>query len=116
MAVRVTYYNPEASQTPLAVLMPLFILAAPLFDTAAVVVIRTLNRKPFWIGDHNHISHRFEKMGMSRKRAVACVHLLAVIIALSVWPLLWAEQETGWILLVQATLLLSLISILQAKK
>ena len=116
LAVSVTYYTPETGGTPLAVLMPLFILAAPLFDTAAVVAIRTRNRKPFWIGDHNHISHRFEKMGMSRKRAVACVHLLAIIIALSVWPLLWAERETGWILLTQALLILLLVSVLQNQK
>ena len=116
LAVSVTYYTPESIGTPLAVLMPLFIMATPLFDTAAVVLIRTRNRKPFWIGDHNHISHRFEKMGMSKKRAVACVHLLAVIIALSVWPLLWAEKETGWILLTQAMLILLLVSVLQRQK
>ncbi len=112
ISVSVTYYNP-ASGNPLAVLLPIFILALPLFDTLAVVVIRTRNRKPFWIGDHNHISHRFVRMGMTPKQAVFCVHLLSIVTALSVWPLLWADSGTGWILLLQAVMLLSLISFLQ---
>ncbi len=49
-----TRQNPH----PLAVLTPLFFLAAPLLDLAQVVIYRTLNRKPFWIGDNNHLSHR----------------------------------------------------------
>lgn len=113
VSVSVIYYNPLAGSNPLAVLLPLFILALPLFDTLAVVVIRTRNRKPFWIGDHNHISHRFVRMGMSPKQAVFCVHLLSIVTALSVWPLLWADGGTGWILLAQAAMLLMLISFLQ---
>jgi UDP-GlcNAc:undecaprenyl-phosphate GlcNAc-1-phosphate transferase len=116
VSASVTYFNFEGSLTKFPVLVPFFVLALPLFDTLMVCIIRYRLGKPFWIGDHNHISHRFEKMGMSKKRAVACVHLLAVIIALSVWPLLWAEKETGWILLTQAMLILLLVSVLQRQK
>ncbi len=109
----VTYYS-SASSTGLTVLMPLFILALPLFDTMAVVAIRLRRRKPFWIGDHNHISHRFVRMGMSRPLAVGSVHLLALIIGLSVIPLLWVDRATATVLFVQAILLLLLVTLLQA--
>ncbi len=112
ISASVTYYSSETSSF-LAVLLPLFILALPLFDAGAVVLIRLRKRKPFWIGDHNHISHRFVAMGMSRAQAVNAVHLLAIIIALSVWPLLWADRATAAVLFTQALLLLGLVTLLQ---
>jgi UDP-GlcNAc:undecaprenyl-phosphate GlcNAc-1-phosphate transferase len=64
----------------LAVLSPLLVLAIPLIDLAQVVVLRTLNRKPFWIGDTNHLSHRLVRAGLSRTRAVLLLWLAAVMI------------------------------------
>ncbi len=112
-SVFITYFRPENTSSQLSVLLPLFILAVPLFDTAAVVVIRTLNRKPFWIGDHNHISHRFVRMGLSRPGAVRMVHLLAVIISLGTLPLLWSDLRTAAVMAGQMVLLLLFVSVLQ---
>jgi UDP-GlcNAc:undecaprenyl-phosphate GlcNAc-1-phosphate transferase len=108
-----TYYQQGITQTPLAVLIPLFILAIPLFDLLSVVVIRIKIRKPIYIGDNNHISHRFNKMGMTKKTAVLCVHLLAIIVSLSVLPMLWGDVLTAMICFIQACVVLLLISILQ---
>jgi UDP-GlcNAc:undecaprenyl-phosphate GlcNAc-1-phosphate transferase len=55
-------------------------LAIPLIDLAQVVVFRTLKRKPFWIGDTNHLSHRLVRAGLSRTRAVLLLWLIAAII------------------------------------
>jgi UDP-GlcNAc:undecaprenyl-phosphate GlcNAc-1-phosphate transferase len=71
-----TKQNPH----PLAVLSPLFVLAIPLLDLAQVVIFRTLKRKPFWIGDTNHLSHRLVRAGLSRTRAVLLLWLIAAII------------------------------------
>ena len=108
-----TFYKEGFTETPLSVLIPLFVLAIPLFDLLSVVIIRLKAGKPVYIGDNNHISHRFFKMGMSRKNAVHCVHLLAIIIGLSVLPLLWGNILTTIISLVQACVILILVSILQ---
>jgi UDP-GlcNAc:undecaprenyl-phosphate GlcNAc-1-phosphate transferase len=64
----------------LAVLSPLLVLAVPLIDVAQVVILRTLNRKPFWIGDTNHLSHRLTRAGLSRTRAVLVLWLAAAVI------------------------------------
>lgn len=109
----VTYFRLDQSLSRFPVLIPLFILAIPLFDTAVVVVIRTLNKKPFWIGDHNHISHRFVAMGLSRKRAVQLVHLMALAIGLGTLPVMWGSFQTAAILILQALILLLIVSILQ---
>ncbi len=113
ISARVTYYNPAISTTHLTILIPLFILAVPLFDTLAVVCIRLYNRKPIYIGDHNHISHRFLHMGMTRKSAVLLVHLTALVSGLGVLPLLWGDERTCAVLLVQGVTFILLLSILQ---
>jgi UDP-GlcNAc:undecaprenyl-phosphate GlcNAc-1-phosphate transferase len=71
-----TKQNPH----PLAVLSPLFVLAIPLLDLAQVVIFRTLKRKPFWIGDTNHLSHRLVQLGLNRTQAVLLLWLAAAII------------------------------------
>ena len=83
------------------------------FDLLSVIVIRLKAGKPIYIGDNNHISHRFNKMGMSRKNAVLCVHLLSIIISLSVLPLLWGDILTTVVSIIQALVILILISVLQ---
>ena len=109
----VTFFDKSFSLSRFPVLIPLFILALPLFDTAMVVCIRTFNRKPFWIGDHNHISHRFVRMGFSRKRAVMLVHLMALTIGLGILPVFWGNFLTAAILVIQALLMLGIITFLQ---
>jgi UDP-GlcNAc:undecaprenyl-phosphate GlcNAc-1-phosphate transferase len=62
------------------VLSPLLVLAVPLADLAQVVIARTLHRRPFWIGDTNHLSHRLVRLGLSRSQAVLFLWLAAVMI------------------------------------
>jgi UDP-GlcNAc:undecaprenyl-phosphate GlcNAc-1-phosphate transferase len=85
MAILPHFYTKQEPH-PLAVLAPLLVLAIPLVDLAQVSLFRTLNRKPFWIGDTNHLSHRLVRAGMSRTRAVLILWLLAVVTgALANW-------------------------------
>lgn len=79
MAILPHFYTKQ-NPRPLAVLSPLLVLAVPLIDLAQVVVMRTLTRKPFWIGDTNHISHRLARTGLGRIRAVLLIWLAALII------------------------------------
>jgi UDP-GlcNAc:undecaprenyl-phosphate GlcNAc-1-phosphate transferase len=68
--------NPHA----LAVLSPLLILAVPLGDMAWVILLRWKLGKPFYIGDNNHLSHRFVQRGLTRTKAVMLIWLLAATI------------------------------------
>ncbi len=115
MGILVNYYRPALPGTRFSILIPCFILAIPIFDVAAVVVIRLRQRKPIYIGDHNHISHRFLRMGMSRPQAVLMVHLLALCIGLSVLPLMWGDERTTAVCLIQACTILLLVSLLQVR-
>jgi UDP-GlcNAc:undecaprenyl-phosphate GlcNAc-1-phosphate transferase len=79
MAILPHFYN-KHNPHPLAVLAPLLALAIPLIDLAQVVLLRTLNKKPFWIGDTNHLSHRLVQLGLNRTKAVLMLWLIAAII------------------------------------
>ena len=76
MAILPHFYT-KKNPHPLAVLAPLLVLAIPLLDIAQVTLLRTLNRKPFWIGDTNHLSHRLVRAGLGKTRAVLLLWLAA---------------------------------------
>jgi UDP-GlcNAc:undecaprenyl-phosphate/decaprenyl-phosphate GlcNAc-1-phosphate transferase len=85
LAILPHFYTPGKPRR-LAVLTPLLVLALPLFDLGCVVIIRTLNRKPFYIGDTNHLSHRLVRRGLSKTTAVLLIWLLAAVSgSLAVW-------------------------------
>ena len=85
MAILPHFYTRQ-NPRPLAVLAPLFVLAIPLADLAQVSLFRTLNKKPFWIGDTNHLSHQLTRIGMSRTHAVLILWLIAAIVgAVACW-------------------------------
>jgi UDP-GlcNAc:undecaprenyl-phosphate GlcNAc-1-phosphate transferase len=85
LAILPHFYS-TASPRPFAVLTPLLVLALPLADLLNVVVIRTLNRKPFYIGDTNHFSHRLVRLGLSKTTAVLLLWLAGALCGtLAVW-------------------------------
>ena len=85
MAILPHFYTKQ-NPHPLAVLAPLLVLAIPLLDLAQVSVLRTLNKKPFWIGDTNHLSHRLVRAGCTRTRAVLLLWLAATVLGvLACW-------------------------------
>jgi UDP-GlcNAc:undecaprenyl-phosphate GlcNAc-1-phosphate transferase len=80
------HFHTPGRPRPLAVLTPLLVLAVPLVDLAWVVAIRTWNRKPFYVGDTNHLSHRLVRRGLSKTTAVLMIWLLAAVCgAVGVW-------------------------------
>ena len=76
MAILPHFYT-KLNPRPLAVLSPLLVLAVPLTDLAQVVVMRTLNRRPFWLGDTTHLSHRLSRAGLGNTGAVLFLWLTA---------------------------------------
>lgn len=86
MAILPHFYTKQ-NPRPLAVLSPLLVLAVPLIDIAQVTIVRTFNRKPFWIGDTNHVSHRLARAGLGKIRAVLLLWLIAAAIGAAAWLL-----------------------------
>ncbi len=60
-------------------LTPVLILLIPIFDTIIVTVTRKLSGRRVAQGGRDHASHRLVALGMSERRAVLMLYLLAVI-------------------------------------
>ncbi len=67
-----------AQSTVATLMLPLLILAIPILDTTLVTITRLLEGRPVHQGGRDHASHRLVYRGLSEKRAVV---LLAVIAA-----------------------------------
>src|SRR5688500_3859343 len=65
-----------AGPTFASMLLPLLVLAIPILDTALVTVRRLLEGRPVTQGGRDHASHRLVYYGLSERKAVA---LLAVV-------------------------------------
>ncbi len=68
----------EAGTTVATLVLPLLVLAVPILDTALVTFVRLLEGRPVSQGGKDHTSHRLVYRGLSERRAVI---LLAVIAA-----------------------------------
>lgn len=111
-----TYYKTDAAITQLSVLMPIIILAIPIFDTFSVIFIRLKNKKSIFKADKNHISHRLLNLGMSQKQAVLFIYLASFCIGIGAL-LLGSLSKTGcFLVLIQTITIITLIVFLEKFK
>lgn len=107
-----TYYK-GSFPTPFPVVMPIIILALPLYDTASVVLIRLRLNKPIYIGDTNHFSHRLVKLGMSQRGAVLFIYLVTLSTALPALLLPYVDMGGVVIVLLEVVLVLGVVGFLE---
>ncbi len=62
--------------------VPLFALALPLLDGTVAIVRRWLRHMPVWKGDHRHIHHRVQALGLTKRQTVGVLVLTAAGFAL----------------------------------
>ncbi len=111
---RTTYLDPAGGVTPwYAVLMPLVVLAVPLYDMASVTAIRlSQGRSPF-VGDLQHFSHRLVRRGLSTRAAVAVIVGLTGATGISGLLLTRAEPWQAFAIAAQVGLLLGVLGLFE---
>jgi UDP-GlcNAc:undecaprenyl-phosphate GlcNAc-1-phosphate transferase len=67
----------------IALVVPVAVLAVPIFDTAAIIIRRTLEKKPIFEADKNHLHHRLLKAGFDQKQVVIIIYAACVILSLA---------------------------------
>jgi UDP-GlcNAc:undecaprenyl-phosphate/decaprenyl-phosphate GlcNAc-1-phosphate transferase len=72
-----------AGTTVATLFLPILILAVPILDTALVTVARLLEGRPIYQGGRDHSSHRLVRFGLSEKKAVLLLVLIATCIGAS---------------------------------
>ena len=103
----------------IALLTPALILGVPLFDIAFVGVARVVTGKVHslheWLAytGRDHIHHRFEELGLTRKQSVLLIFFLASTLGLSAILLKDATPREAVLVLVQAACVLAIVAVLE---
>lgn len=67
-----------AGTTVATILLPLLVLAIPILDTTLVTFVRIAERRPVTQGGKDHSSHRLVYFGLSERKAVALLAIIAI--------------------------------------
>ncbi len=113
LTITTSYYR-EGFPTYLPVVMPILILAVPIFDTLSVISIRIKRKEPIFGGDKNHFSHRLVTLGFSQRGAVLFIYLISFCLGITATLLTQVNILGGIIIFVQAALVLSIIALLES--
>jgi UDP-GlcNAc:undecaprenyl-phosphate/decaprenyl-phosphate GlcNAc-1-phosphate transferase len=105
-------YVTHASSTLFPVLMPVMVCAVPLVDTATVMFIRIWERRPIYVGDARHLSHRLVSMGFHQRSAVLILYLLTFSLGLGAASLTRASVGQSFLVLLQSLGFVALILVL----
>ncbi len=111
LAILPTYHK-GGEDTSLAVLIPLFVLALPLFDLCSVVWIRFREGRPVYRGDKRHLAHRLAALGIPARAVAAILYGLQTALGLTAILLLWLPSVAARIAIAQAALVLVVIALL----
>ena len=75
-----SWHSPTA---PTSIIIPLLVLAYPIFDTTLVVVLRLQRGRSPVVGGRDHSSHRLVGLGLGRVEAVLLIYLFSLSHALT---------------------------------
>lgn len=78
---------PSKSSMLFATIVPVSILALPIFDTGFAILRRAINHKPIMQADRGHLHHRIMAMGFGQRRTVITLYCISAI--MSVAGILW---------------------------
>ena len=112
LPICVTFYR-RGTPTLLPVLIPLLVLAVPLFDLVMVTWIRLRKGQPIYHGDVNHISHRLVRLGLPQSWAVTLIYLITLTLGLGATVLLWSQLTAALIVIVQSICILAIVTLLE---
>ena len=109
-----TSYVPVGEPVSLgAMLVPLVIMAVPLYDMLSVVVLRLQDGKSVLVGDHRHFSHRLVRRGMGPRSAVLTIYLCTAGTAVAACLLPHTNNVGAVLIACQTGLILLIIALLE---
>ena len=73
----------KSPTVPTSVIIPLLVLAYPIFDTTLVVILRLRRGQSPFVGGRDHSSHRLVNLGLGRVEAVLLIYLFSLSHALT---------------------------------
>jgi len=113
LTLRTTYYYEAQSGQWYPVLMPLIVMAVPLYDFISVTLLRISQGKSPFIGDTQHFSHRLRKRGLTDTQTVLTLYLATLCTGLGAIVLYRVNLAGAILIFMQTIMVLSIIAILE---
>lgn len=105
--------------TFISFIIPIFILAVPIFDTVVAIVRRLVQGRSISSPDSSHLHHRLVKLGMTHKQTVWFMYLLsgmfgfaAILLSMST---IWGTVLIGAISLIVIQVLIEVLELIDSK-
>ena len=111
LTVTGSYVVPQ-SVSHIPIVVPILVLSIPLYDTFSVIFIRWREKRPLFVGDKKHFSHRLVELGMTHRGAVIFIYLVSLCVGLVALMLPYISREGMIVVLVQSVIIYILITIL----
>jgi UDP-GlcNAc:undecaprenyl-phosphate GlcNAc-1-phosphate transferase len=113
LSLRITYYHEAQSGQWYPVLMPLVVMAVPLYDFISVTLLRISQGKSPFVGDTQHFSHRLKKHGLTDTQTVLTLYLATLCTGLGATFLYQVNLAGAILILIQTIMILVIIAILE---
>ena len=113
VTILTTFYDPGQNLKPLGLIVPIVVLAVPLYDVVSVVVHRLSAGENPLRGDRRHFSHRLCRRGMKPRGAVLTIYLATAATGLPAIALPRVDWFIAILLLAQCLCVVTMIAILE---
>ncbi|MCA9250914.1 MAG: undecaprenyl/decaprenyl-phosphate alpha-N-acetylglucosaminyl 1-phosphate transferase [Phycisphaerales bacterium] len=113
LTILTTFYDPEQGLAPVGVLVPLIVLAVPLYDVISVTIHRIRAGESPFRGDQRHFSHRLVRRGMSVRAAVCTIYLATGATGISAIIVPRVDWSFATLLFAQCCFVVLMIAILE---
>jgi len=112
LTLRTDYYQGQVGQRYL-VLMPLLVMAVPLYDFISVTLLRISQGKSPFVGDTQHFSHRLKRHGLTDTQTILTLYLATLCTGLGATFLYQVNLAGAILIFIQTVMVLSIIAILE---
>jgi len=112
LTVLATYYSKE-SQTIFPVILPVIVLAVPLYDLATVVLMRFRRGIPVFKASPHHFSFRLLSLGMNQRGATLLIYLITFCSGIAALLLPRVGTTGAILILIQTMAMLIIIALLE---
>lgn len=114
LTLRTTYYQQDSSGPWYPVLMPLVVMAVPLYDFFTVTSLRIRQGKSPFVGDTQHFSHRLKRHGLTDTQTVLMLYLATLCCGLGATFLYQVNLVGAVLIFVQTFLILAIIAVFES--
>ena len=115
LSLRTTYYHEAQSGAWYPVLMPLVVMAVPLYDFTSVTLLRLSQGKSPFVGDTQHFSHRLKRHGLTDTQTVLVLYLATLCTGLGATFLYQVNRVGAALIFIQTIFILSIIAVFETR-